>query len=330
MRVAAHLGEYSFRVTVLVPGGGHGQVSRLARSAGLEVLVLSAGGTSAAALFQVRKLQPDVVYAVGLRAATVSRLLFAASSVRYVGAQRSVPSRRHCQLQRVFAGRTGVIIANSQAGADALVDVGLPRARVFVVLNGLLNVPAFRPGREFRCRFISVANLLPVKGHEYLLEAFESYLSEHPGATLKLVGRDERAGEIQRMVARSPRLKDAVEVCGYVEDVRSVLRESDVFVLSSLREGMPTAVLEAMAESLPVIATEVGGTPELVHHEQTGLLVPSRNAHALCEAMNRLTSNVSLRENLAAAAHQRVVRNYTFERVMEEHVRIFLSLIEGD
>ncbi len=335
--VAAALPDYGFESSVLILGEGDGAGTRRARELGLSPLhvPLDKGRTREFAhvrkiqhtAVRLRKLPIDILYGVGVRAAAVAKsLLLGRFGVGYVGAQRTVSTRRHSQAQRVVAGRSGVIISNSTAGRDALVDVGFPEHRVHVILNGLQKVEPFRVSPGFRGRFICVANLLPDKGHEYLLEAFEQYAKESPEARLRLVGRDERHGELQSLVHRSEILRSRVEILGYVRNVSAELRAADAFVLPSLLEGMPTSALEAMAESLPVIATDVGGTSELIKDGETGLLVPPRDSGALLSAMQKLGEDAAFRERLAKNAHARVLANHTFERVMEQHVAVFSSL----
>ena len=124
-----------------------------------------------------------------------------------------------------------------------------------------------------------VGSLYPVKGHEYLLAAIPQVLRFHPHTTFLIVGRgDLRVAEEE---AKQRGLEKHVRFLGFREDVSALLSLMGIFVLPSLSEGLSIALLEAMASGKPVIATDVGGNPEVVVDDETGFLVPPRDADAL-------------------------------------------------
>lgn len=134
---------------------------------------------------------------------------------------------------------------------------------------------------------INVSSLAPIKGHEYLLRACPLLL-DHPGRwRLLLVGDGPLKSELKR-VAQSLGIADRVFFLGQRRDVPDLLRASDVFVMSSLSEGVSMAILEAMAAALPIVATRVGGNVDLIAPGHTGMLVEPRNESALAGAIRHL------------------------------------------
>jgi glycosyltransferase involved in cell wall biosynthesis len=120
---------------------------------------------------------------------------------------------------------------------------------------------------------------------------------------------------------------EGVELLGDREDVPDLLARSDVFVLSTLSEGMPMSILEAMAAGLPVVASAVGGIPEVVVDGETGLLVPPRDAAALAEALRRLLDDPELRRQMGAAGRARAEEHFDVARSGREHLALYERLL---
>src|SRR5439155_1397923 len=124
-------------------------------------------------------------------------------------------------------------------------------------------------------------------------------------------------------------LRDRVVFTGFRDDVADVLSEVAVSVLPSLSEGLSNALLESMAMGVPVVATRVGGNPEAVEEDVTGLLVPPRDPAALAEAICRLLENHRLASRFIQAGRQRVVERFSLERMVQETERLYLKLLNG-
>jgi glycosyltransferase involved in cell wall biosynthesis len=122
-------------------------------------------------------------------------------------------------------------------------------------------------------------------------------------------------------------LDGAVELLGDRNDIVDLLRESHLFVLSSRSEGMPMSVLEAMASGVPVVASAVGGIPELVVDEESGLLVEPGDPQPLAAAIARVISDAELRQRLATAGYERASRLFDTERWRQEHVNLYQRLL---
>jgi glycosyltransferase involved in cell wall biosynthesis len=120
-------------------------------------------------------------------------------------------------------------------------------------------------------------------------------------------------------------LTDHVQFLGMVRDVPALLAEASLYVLSSLSEGVSLTLLEAMATGLPVVATSVGGTPEVVMDQHTGLLVPPADAAALAEAMTRLVQDPDLAQRLGSAGRRRVERHFDIRRMVADYEAMYVG-----
>jgi glycosyltransferase involved in cell wall biosynthesis len=248
-----------------------------------------------------------------------------------IGSRREVHPTRGKSLellQRFGYSAAHRIVANSDAGAACLQREGIAAGRISVVRNGLdLDQPAGGPPRRRGFRLITVARLRPEKGHEVLLAALARVRREVPEVRLQIVGDGPRETTLREMVRREA-LGDCVEFLGHRDDVASLLRQADCFVLPSRIEAAPNAVLEAMAAGLPVVATRVGGIPEVVTDGVTGLLVAPDNPDALAAALLRLLNDAALAGRVAHAGRQHVVAHYSFARMVAQFESLYFAELE--
>jgi glycosyltransferase involved in cell wall biosynthesis len=156
------------------------------------------------------------------------------------------------------------------------------------------------------------------KGHRFLLDAAARLIPHFPRLRFLIVGEGPLRADLERQCRRLG-IADRVLFTGYYEDLPAALKAMDVFTLPSvLDEGFPTALLEAQAAGLPVVASNVGGTHETLSVDETGLLVPKRDARALAEALARLLDDAEIRRQMGAAARDFVTRSFTTDRMMAQ------------
>ena len=173
---------------------------------------------------------------------------------------------------------------------------------------------------------LTVAKLHPQKGHCYLIQAIPSILKRFPNVRFLFAGEGELFEDLKNLVKQTG-IVSAVSFLGVRQDIPQLLSLSDVFVLPSLWEGMPNAVLEAMAVGTPVVATNVGGGPEVIIGDETGILVPSEDSDALAQAIIRLLEDPVLRQTLAEEAQRWVLENLTEEKNISAYEQLYESLI---
>jgi L-malate glycosyltransferase len=246
-----------------------------------------------------------------------------------IGSRRDLvlPGRGRAKhtLQRFAYRAAHTVVANSHAAAAQLRREDVPHDRVVVIPNGI-DPAAFiaAPARVPRRVVTMVANLRAEKGHDVLIAAAAQVVRARPDAIVQLVGAGPLRGALEQQ-AREHGVADIVRFLGHREDVAQVLHDSDIFVLPSRSEAFPNGVVEAMAAGLPVIASNVGGIPELIAHERNGLLVPVGDPGALAGALLRLLNAPEYAAVLAREARATIERGYSFERMVGAFEALYLG-----
>jgi glycosyltransferase involved in cell wall biosynthesis len=246
-----------------------------------------------------------------------------------IGSRRGIVSptstRGLLMLQRLAYKAAHRVVANSEAAAAVLREEGVPGTRVLVIPNGIDMTTLPRVVRRVARRTVTtVANLRDGKGHDVLLDAAALVIRQRPDVSFLLVGDGPRRGALQAQAA-SHGLGDHVRFLGHRDDVGAILQGSDAFAFPSFMEAFPNSVMEAMAVGLPVVATRVGGIPELIDHEHNGLLVPARDADALATGVLRLLDDTAVANALGDAARRTIEERYSFDQM----VRAFETLYRG-
>ena len=178
------------------------------------------------------------------------------------------------------------------------------------------------PDRRY---LIHVARHHPVKDQPTLLKAFATAAHDLAGVDLLMVGSGPLRGELENL-AIDLRIVDRVKFLGIRPDIPDLMRASDAFALTSLSEAASLTLLEAMASGLPVVVTAVGGNPEIVRHEQEGLLVPRGDVAGCAAAFRRLFNEPGLAEQLGAAGRARAIEKYQLARTVEQYFRLYCRL----
>jgi glycosyltransferase involved in cell wall biosynthesis len=170
-----------------------------------------------------------------------------------------------------------------------------------------------------------VANLKPVKGHKYLLEAFAEISKQYPQVKLVLIGKDELNGQLQEM-AKTLNILDKVSFLGKRDDITGLLSVADICVLPSLSEGMSNSILEYMAAEKPVITTNVGGNPELIKDGLNGLLVEKENSQQLKDALLVLINDQQKRFDMGFAGYERVKKEFSMPAMLSRYEHLFSGI----
>ncbi|MGH7556109.1 MAG: GT4 family glycosyltransferase PelF [Longimicrobiales bacterium] len=232
---------------------------------------------------------------------------------------------------------TAMITVNSMQVQRALVeDFGIGAHRIVLVRNGI-DVSAMRPSKDAALKRVelgiprdarvvgNVARMVPVKDHSTLLRAFAQVVARMPNARLALVGSGELEGSL-RHEAETLGITASVHFLGARTDVPEILSTMDVFVLASRKEGQSIAVLEAMAAGVPVVATNTGGTPELVIDGETGLLVRSAQPEAMANGILQLLENAGQAAGYAAAARRRLLEFHDMPAIVAQYEQIYEAI----
>jgi len=253
---------------------------------------------------------------------------------------RLFPDRpRYMFAERVLSHVADRVVAVSEAGRRDLTHYEhLPPSRLQVIVNGVdpapyrisLDRPALRLALGIEPQRGPImgwcGRLASEKGLTYLIQALPSLCRRFPDLLVILAGEGELRGPLERE-ARSLGVNSQVLFAGPRSDVPALMRLFDVFALPSLREGLPLVLLEAMAASVPIVATSVGGNPEIVRHGATGLLVPPRDPAALAAALDQVLSNRELRASFAFEGSRDFEARFTLDRTIAAYENLYEELL---
>lgn len=176
------------------------------------------------------------------------------------------------------------------------------------------------------CVIGTVGRIHPQKGHELLIEITEELLLEHKSLLFLIIGKGYLEKELTRKI-KSLNLSEHFLLLGEREDIPELLSCMDIFVLPSLREGFPNVIMEAMASSLPVVATDVGGIREIIINNETGFIIPPANASELYEKLLKLIHDKDLRDKMGNAGYERV-KQFSIDKMARETEDLYQELIK--
>jgi sugar transferase (PEP-CTERM/EpsH1 system associated) len=175
----------------------------------------------------------------------------------------------------------------------------------------------------------TIGNLFAVKGQVHLLRACRDVARVFPDLVLLIAGEGDQRGMLEKE-ASDIGMADRVKFLGFRDDVPSLLQAMDVFVLPSLSEGLPLSVLEALSLKKPVVASDVGGIPEIIENGVTGYLVPPENPEALAEKITLLLQNPERAAVIGQAGRRRVEEDFSLPRMIREHQSLYEEICAGD
>jgi glycosyltransferase involved in cell wall biosynthesis len=228
-------------------------------------------------------------------------------------------------------------VAISEEIRNGLLRDGVPAGKIHHIPN-FVDFETFRPSarearEEGKAAFgwsgktvlLYVGRLAPIKGLEHLLDAFRDLSREFPDLLLVLLGEGPSRSSLEEQASRNG-ISHAVRFLGRVENVPDYVRVADVFVLPSLQEGMPNALLEAMAAGLPAVATRTGGILDLLENGRSGLLADPGNDRELAEGIRTLLATPELRERISRAAYETVRYSFSLESRLERYRDLYATV----
>jgi glycosyltransferase involved in cell wall biosynthesis len=278
----------------------------------------------------LREIEPDVVHAHDPMAVSLAAMALQMGSALprrpLVVASRRVDFhlKRHAFSKWKY-GHVDVFIAASNLIRTVLIDDGIAADRIEVVHDGV-NVSAIdrQPVVDAHAAFWmptgaplvgNVAALAAHKGQRHLVAAAARVVRELPDTRFLIIGEGELREPLERQI-RDLGLERHVFLAGFRTDVVGILKSLNVFVMSSVTEGLGSAILEAMACGRPVVATRAGGIPEAVEHDATGILVPPQDDEALAKGLVRVLKDPALGERFGRAGRQRVLDAFSVDRLV--------------
>ncbi|MEM9790782.1 MAG: glycosyltransferase [Planctomycetota bacterium] len=175
---------------------------------------------------------------------------------------------------------------------------------------------------------VQVARFHPVKDHATAVHAFALAHDRHPDARLVLIGDGDERGAVEQ-AAWDAGVSIHTVFMGVRDDVDQLIPGADVFLLSSLSEGISVTLLEAMAARLPIVATDVGGNAEVVEHGRTGLLAPRQDGRGLADALDRLLADADRRTAMGDAGRARCLSHFHRDRMHRDYEAVYRAMLDG-
>jgi glycosyltransferase involved in cell wall biosynthesis len=250
-----------------------------------------------------------------------------------------LPNRKRMVFNRLFLRPVDRVVAVGQSVKRALINnEGISPSRIDVIYNGVrLNDFSSDTATRADVRAelglspadrvaIVVARLDYLKDHSTALRTSERVRGQLPNFRLLLVGEGPERPKIEAEIAQR-NLGDCVRLLGLRTDVRRLLSASDAFLLTSISEGIPVTLIEAMGAELPVVSTSVGGVAEVVVPGETGILAPSGDDAALAAGLIQVLSNVSLAQKYGSTGRERAIERFTEEEMHEGYARAYCDLV---
>lgn len=294
----------------------------------------------------IKNQQIDLMRTYGLKADIIGRIVgkFAGIPVNITSVRSTDPWRKwhHVGLDRGTSHLTDLYLSNSEAGRMAVHQrEQIPLSKIITIPNGIdierfdlaqIDTERVRSLREQFGLSPStpvigmVANLCQMKEHKTIVDALPRIQARFPQIKCLFIGTDYLRGEIQRHV-KEQRCEASVIFAGFQRDIPECLALLDIFLLPSLWEGLPTAMLEAMAMKRPVIATPVGGIPEVLTHGETGLLIPTQHPNALADAVISLLKSPERAAALAEAGCHLIRTRYSIQTMVAHTEQLYERLI---
>lgn len=228
------------------------------------------------------------------------------------------------------------IVCVSEDLLQACVASGVPPAKCEVILNAI-DTTVYAPVSDCNSsreqlgipadRYLigSVGRLSVEKGYNFLIDAVDRLIREGHNISLLIVGEGNIRGELEAQIERLG-LQSRIQLAGYQSNTIDLYRAMDLFVLASLREGLPNALLEAMAMEVPVVVTSVGGIPQVICDHENGVLVEPGDAKILADAVREMLVHRDLALKMARKARETVEQDYSFNRRMDRMVQLYEGL----
>ena len=236
-------------------------------------------------------------------------------------------SRAVMLLDRLYAPLTKHVVAvSTNLAAYLCSEVGISEKKISVIINGI-DVERFQIARipmvtTDNIHIGIIARLAPVKNIATLVQAMAIVHQHNPQLLLSIIGDGPERDFLESLVSELG-LSSVVTFHGFRRDIPEVLREMDIFTLSSLSEGTSITLLEAMASGKPVVVTNVGGNPAIVEQGVNGLLVPAAEPDSLAQALLKLADEPSLRQAMAAANINKVTELYSIQAMVRQYEALY-------
>jgi len=322
-----------------------GRLAEEIRKLGVEVHVVDERKTS---FFNIlltirnilRKWPPDLIhshrYKENILAYLISRFV---RRVRLIGTQHGMPEvhgGKSSLRQRLIIKWNFFVLSrcfhhsvavSRDIKATFVKQYGFKKKKISVIHNGM-DIPHISPNRHKAEPFVigSSGRLFPVKDYPFMVEIAKVVREKKSRVHFQLAGDGPERPKLQAVIEQYGLDNGAFVLKGHLENMSAFYQGMDLYLNTSIHEGVPMSVLEAMAHGLPVIAPKVGGFPEIIDDGVEGYLITERNPKAFAEKCLLLYRNKALRQEMSMAARKKVVQSFSIENMAEQYYSLYLKV----
>ena len=332
----------NFRIIVVVLN--EGQVAEAMRIEGIDVYVLNERQSSLPSLLSsIRKIlhefQPSIIHSHRYKENVLACLAsFTKRDVYLIATQHGMPETYGKQVTfknrgirwlnaLLLSRRFDCLVVVSREMKDLFVEDGFDQQKLVVIHNGIeLPQGKLRVGSGESFVIGSCGRLVPVKNYGLFVEIATKVVALVSNARFELAG-DGPQLESLRYQCHKNQLGGRFYILGHVENMQSFYKRLDIFVNTSLHEGLPMSTLEAMGHGVPVVAPAVGGFPEIIDHMVDGILIAGHEPEAFVQACLELRADPELFLRMSKAAHQKIETKFTVNRMIESYARLYKQVV---
>ena len=283
----------------------------------------------------IKKHHIDIIQTHGITAQTLVSLVPNAKNTILISTMHGINDFSNSiksLLFRMSNKKVNYWISVTYAGAFLLQNqYHISAEKIHTIHNGIQPFNGYHnasPQSSSQLRVLTVANLKKIKGHETLLQAAKILWDQGKrDIRFIFVGRDDFGGKLQHKATEFG-ISEMIEFAGFQSDIQKWYLDADIFCLPSISEGLPVAILEAMHAGLPVISTPVGGIPEAIQHEKTGILVPPGDPEKLCESILRLANNPQLQQQLIQSAKKTASEAFSLTGMIDNYENFYTRILQ--
>lgn len=281
----------------------------------------------------VKKQRIDVIHSHEFAMNSHLAILAKVAGVRHVatvhGKKYYGESKARRAIYRAVARLSGLVAVSEDIKSYLVETVGVLPRQVTVIRNGIAvedyqrdSIDVVTVRSSLGCStddflICAIGNLYPVKGHCHLIRAMAKIVPEYPNLRLVIAGRGGEQNALEQLISELY-LQEHVHLLGFRDDVKDILLASDLFVMPSLSEGLPLALLEAMAAKRPVVVTDVGGMPQVIKNGVMGIVVPPSDEDGLAEAIVCMLDDRK-NQDYVEAAFIELEQHYSMDKMLDDY-----------
>ena len=285
----------------------------------------------------IKKTNTNILHVHGYKATIlggfIARILGIPQVSTYHGEARQVPElSTYVKIETYFLRRAARIVAVSKKIKEELISRGISDDKISVIHNGIKDPLETQDGQRnygkkkpiLPC-LLCVGRLIKIKRFDLVIDAVKVLKKDYPKIVLSIAGEGPQ-DEILKKKVVDLELNDSVRFLGYVKDIKKLYQDTDIFVLPSDIEGAPIALIEAMAFSLPIIATSVGAVPDMIKSGKDAILIPPNSEKELIESLRYLLLHPEICRVLGKTAREKFLENYNSGIVAESYIKEYKKI----